>query len=205
MIEVEVDSIRVSLMNQQRVVLLKDMDEDRYIPIWIGQFEAEAITAELQEGQPSRPLTHDLLKACIDAMGGTVDYVLISDLRREVFYAKVVITNGEGEQIEVDSRSSDAIALAVRARCAIFVNESVIEKAGVTPEVDVDLDAEEEETSALTSSALASALAKSDASDEDDISEDEASADVDESQLSAFADFLDTLNLDELDDDGDTK
>lgn len=193
MIEVEVDSIRVSLMNQQRVVLLKDIDTERYVPIWIGQFEAEAITAELQQGQSSRPLTHDLLKASIDALGGKIAYILISDLRRDVFYAKIVIDTDNG-QIEVDSRSSDAIALAVRAKCGIFVNESVIEKAGVMPEEDVDIDIEDSDATALEANVNDAKV-----DDEDDVPD--ATVSVDETKFSAFADFLDTLNLDELDDD----
>lgn len=195
MIEVEVDSIRVSLMNQQRVVLLKDTTAERYIPIWIGQFEAEAITIELQQGEQSRPLTHDLLRTSIQALGGNIDYVLINDLRRDVFYAKVVITHN-GEQIEVDSRSSDAIALAVRAKCAIFVNEAVMERAGVVPEKDIAIDEDfDADPPQFTI-------------DDDDVDALEAppseradSAEVDESKLSAFTDFLDTLNLDDLDDD----
>ena len=183
MIEVEVDSIRVSLTNQQRVVLLKDMTAERFLPIWIGQPEAEAITIELQEVEQPRPLTHDLLKNTIEALGGKIDYVLINDLRRDIFYAKIVVTIND-EKVEVDSRSSDAIAVAVRAKCAIFVNESVMERAAVEPEDDVELDEVENEVAALLGN---------DSEEQDEV--------VDDSKLSAFADFVNSLDLDELDDD----
>ena len=91
MVEVMIDSIRVSLMSQHRVVILKDIDSDRYLPIWIGNSEADAITMTLQEMEVVRPMTHDLLKNVIVELGGDVDYIVISDLRNEVFYAKIVL------------------------------------------------------------------------------------------------------------------
>src|SRR5215204_5830253 len=104
MIEVEVNSIRVSLMNQQRVVLLKDITTERYLPIWIGPFEAEAINLELQSARRvNRPMTHDLIKSFIEQLGGRVVHILINDMRRDVFYARLVIER-DGEQLEIDSR-----------------------------------------------------------------------------------------------------
>lgn len=159
MIEVTVDSIRASLMSQHRVVILKDVDSERYLPIWIGPFEAEAITLELQEVELARPLTHDLLKAVITKMGAKVSHVLVNKLRNDTFYARVVLDNN-GHPLEVDSRPSDAIALAVRAKAPIFVAESVMEKAAIMP--------------------------------------DEGMSPSDEEKLSAFRDFVDTLDLDAL-------
>jgi len=115
MIQVTVDSIRASLMSQHRVVILKDVDSERYLPIWIGPFEAEAITLELQQVELARPLTHDLLNAVITEMGANVSHVLVNELRDDTFYACVVLDNN-GQPLEVDSRPSDAIALAVRAK-----------------------------------------------------------------------------------------
>ncbi len=106
MIRVEIDSIRVSLMSQDRVVVLKDVDTERYLPIWIGAFEAEAIRVELQKVPVTRPLTHDLLKSVIVELGGEVEHILVSDLRNDIFFAQIVI-NTNGQTLEVDSRPSD--------------------------------------------------------------------------------------------------
>ena len=182
MIEVVIDSIRVSLMSQHRIVVLKETDSDRYLPIWIGPFEADAITIELQEMPPPRPLTHDLLKSVIAELGGRVVHVLISDLRNDVYYARVVI-EVDGKQVEIDSRSSDAIALAVRASAPIFVADTVMSKAAIEPDEDV-----EEEVIDL----------------EDGFSSEEpvVGESVDEKKLSAFADFVNQLDID-LDEDSD--
>ena len=137
MVEVKIDSIRVSLMSQHRVVILKDVDSDRYLPIWIGPYEADAITIQLQEVEVARPLTHDLLKKLITEMGATIRHVLVSDLRNDTFYAHIIIERN-GMQTEIDSRPSDAIALAVRARVPIYVDESVMEKASITPEEEAE-------------------------------------------------------------------
>ena len=132
--EMSIDSIRVSLMNYQRVVILKEKDNDRYLPIWIGPSEADAIAVKLQDVSVPRPLTHDLLGNVIDAMGGVVKRIVVSDLENDTFYAKIILEFGdntpENNKI-VDSRPSDAIALAVRTNVPIFVDEPVLEKAGV--------------------------------------------------------------------------
>jgi bifunctional DNase/RNase len=162
MIQVTIDSIRVSLMSQHRVVILKDVDDERFLPIWIGPFEAEAITLELKQVELARPLTHDLLKTIITTMGAKVSYVLVNDLRDDTFYARVVL-DSNGRRLEVDSRPSDAIALAVRANAPIFVDESVMEKAAITREEGISL--------------------------------------YDEDALSVFRDFVNTLDLDNPDED----
>ena len=130
MIEVVIDSIRVNVMNYQRLVLLKEKMAERYLPIWIGHPEADAIAIKLQGVAVSRPMTHDLLRSVIDTLGATVDYVVVTDLKNDNFFAKIVL-RVDGHQIEVDSRPSDALALAVRVEVPIYVDESVMDKAGV--------------------------------------------------------------------------
>ncbi len=130
MLELTIDSIRVSPMNYQRVVILKEKDSDRYLPIWIGPAEADAIAVKLQDLTVPRPLTHDLLRTIIDDLGGSVQHILVSDLQKDTFYAKIVI-QVNGDVREVDSRPSDAMALAVRTQVPIFADESVMEKAGI--------------------------------------------------------------------------
>ena len=130
MLEMTIDSIRVSPMNYQRVVILKEKDSDRYLPIWIGPAEADAIAVKLQDLTVPRPLTHDLLRAVIDTLGGSVSYILVNDLHNDTFYAKIVI-QANGDRKEIDSRPSDAMALAVRAQVPIYAAESVLEKAGI--------------------------------------------------------------------------
>ena len=160
MVRVTIDTIRVSLVSPQRIVVLREEDGERHIPIWIGPYEAEALTLSLRGTNVQRPLTHDLLKNMVDALGATVSHMIISDLRHEIFYASVVL-DLDGKVIEVDARPSDAINLAVRANAAIFVAENVLEEAGVVPEPGIE----------------------------------ETSPDEDEN-LSVFADFLESLDLD---------
>lgn len=112
--EMLIDSIRVSLMNYQRVVILKERHADRYLPIWIGSPEAEAIAVKLQDVSVPRPLTHDLLGSVISTLGAVVERVVVSDLSNDTFFAKLVLTLPDGSTTEVDSRPSDAIAVAVR-------------------------------------------------------------------------------------------
>jgi bifunctional DNase/RNase len=168
MVEVTIDSIRVSLMSQHRVVILKDVDGDRYLPIWIGPCEADAITVTLQEVEVPRPLTHDLLKNVISEMGGEVEHIVISELKNEVFYARIVL-EANGRHLEIDSRPSDALALAVRLRVSVYIEDAVMDKAAVHPEAEV-----EEEGAAAAATGAA------------------------DDKLDAFKDFLDSLDLDDL-------
>lgn len=161
MIEVEIDSIRVSLMSEHRVIVLKALDDELYLPIWIGPYEAEAIAIRLKDVDISRPLTHDLLNNVIGEMGGDISHILVNALRDDTFYALIAVAV-DGKELEIDSRPSDAIALAVRAGAPIFVAESVMDQASITPEQDITEESEEEE------------------------------------DLSAFRDFLEGLDLDEL-------
>ncbi len=139
MVEVTIDSIRVSLMTQHRVVVLKESDTDRYLPIWIGPFEADAITIQLQGVQVPRPLTHDLLKSFIRELGISVSHVLVSELRNDTFFARIIV-DINGNSKEIDSRPSDAIALAVRVGAPIFVAEQVMDLASITPEEEIDME-----------------------------------------------------------------
>lgn len=168
MVEVTIDSIRVSLMSQHRVIILKDTRTDRYLPIWIGPFEADAITVTLQEQEVPRPLTHDLLKSVITEMGGEPIHVVIHSLRNDIFYARIVIRQN-GRQVEIDSRPSDAIAFAVRVHVPIFVEDIVLDQAATTPDEEVESDVA-------------------------------TPAETPDERLSIFKDYIDSLNLDDLDD-----
>ena len=112
MVEMVVDSIRVSMLNYQRVVILKEKSAERYLPIWIGPAEADAIAVKLQGVAVPRPLTHDLLRSVIKNLGASVNSIVVCDLRNDTFFAKIILSL-DGKQMEIDSRPSDAIALAV--------------------------------------------------------------------------------------------
>jgi uncharacterized protein len=141
MIEVQIDSVRVHLMTPQRLVVLKQIGSERYLPIWVGPYEAEAITVALQEVEMIRPLTHDLLKNVFGAFNARIKRIEIVKLQNEIFYGSIV-AEVDGREINVDSRPSDAIALSVRAHVPILVHFSVMEEAGIIPEQDIP---EEEE------------------------------------------------------------
>jgi len=114
MIETVVKSIRFNRITNHRVVLLKEVSGERYLPIWIGNFEAEAIAMQLQGVESPRPLPYDLMRAMVSELSGSIAHVLVNDLSMDVFYARVIV-NVDGRTIELDSRPSDAIALAVRS------------------------------------------------------------------------------------------
>ena len=143
MVEVTIDSVRVSLMSNHRVVVLKETDGERFLPIWIGPFEADAITIELQGVEVARPLTHDLLKSVIYLLGAEVTRIVINDLSNDTFFARIVL-DAEGDEIEVDSRPSDAIALAVRCSIPLLVADHVMDRAAIVPEEDASSDGERE-------------------------------------------------------------
>ena len=136
MIEVVIDSVRVSLMSQHRIVVLREESGERYLPIWIGPFEADAITIQLQGIEAGRPMTHDLLRQIAESLDGEITHVVISDLQNETFFAEIVL-EANGETLEIDSRPSDAVALAVRVNVPIYVAEEVMEKAGMEPEEEL--------------------------------------------------------------------
>lgn len=175
MLELVIDSIRVSLMNYQRVIILRVKDTDKYLPIWIGPSEADAIALKLQDVSVPRPLTHDLLRSVISTLGATVDHIVVSDLSNDTFFAKIVI-QVNGNKVEIDSRPSDALALAVRTDAPIFANDSVVEKAGVQMDMETGKPIlEEDETGGQRP-----------------LREEELKS------LSAFQDFIGTLDLEDL-------
>ena len=174
MIEVHIDSVRVHLMTPQRVVVLKQVDAERYLPIWVGPYEAEAITIALQEVEMIRPLTHDLLKNVFGAFNARIKRVEIIAMRDDIYYGNIV-AEADGREIHVDSRPSDAIALAVRAHAPILVHPSVMDMASVMPEKEIP---------------------------EGSAAEKRASSPMPEvanERLSVFEDFLGKLDLDNLD------
>jgi bifunctional DNase/RNase len=135
MVEMTVESVRINLATQQRVVILKATKQERYLFIWIAHPEAYAIAVELQGTTSPRPLTHDLLRNVIVDLGANIESIVISDLIDDIFYARIVMDIA-GRHVEVDARPSDAIALAVRAKSSIYVEDSVLERAGVVLETN---------------------------------------------------------------------
>ncbi len=135
MVEMIINSIRANLTNCQRVIVLQDRFSNTILPIWIGPVEADAIAMKLHNVEMERPSTHDLLHSVIIALGAELGYVLVNDLQQDTFYAKLVLIV-HGQEREVDSRPSDALALAVRADAPIYAEEAVLAKAGLTLEED---------------------------------------------------------------------
>jgi len=179
MIEMSIDSIRVSLMNYQRVVILKEKMSDRYLPIWIGPAEADAIAVKLQGVAVPRPLTHDLLTSVIDTLGAAVNSIIVSDLKNDTFYARVIL-DIDGKQLEVDSRPSDALALAVRTGVPIYADESVLDKAGIMLDNETGKPIFEE---------AGEGEGKAPRINDEEMKK----------KMSAFYDFINTLDLDDFD------
>lgn len=179
MVEVAIDSIRVSLMSQQRIVILREQGADRYLPIWIGVYEAEAITIALQEVEVARPLTHDLLNNLFRQLDARILRVEVVELRDDTFFGNIVVEK-DGNIINIDSRPSDALAIAVRAHVPVLVARSVLDTAGIVPEEDIEEKLE------------APGAAKAETS----------SVEGDE-RLSVFSDFLEKLDIEEGDDEED--
>ena len=173
MIEMVVDSVRVSLTNQQRIIVLKEKVSERFLPIWIGPYEAEAITLALQELEVARPQTHDLIRNILAGLKARLVRVEVSALREDVYYGNLVIEVNE-EIVMVDSRPSDALALAVRYHVPILVAAEVLDQAAILPENDIQdgIGSEGDETAA-------------------DISSESSD------RLSVFEDFLEQLDDDE--------
>ncbi len=133
LVEMVVESVRVHMPSSRHVVILKDTRRERYLPIWIGPWEASAIAMRLQGLTPERPLTHDLFARALGELGVRIDQVVISALADETFHARLVLTQN-GRTLELDSRPSDALALAVRAGVRIYAAERVLDVAGLGPE-----------------------------------------------------------------------
>jgi bifunctional DNase/RNase len=131
--EMVVESVRVHMLSSQHVVILRDTVEERYLPIWIGPWEANAIAMRLQGVTPERPMTHDLFSSTLSELGVEVEQIIVSDLAEDTFRAQLRLRL-DGHQVELDARPSDAIALAVRVGVPIFATDSVLDRAGVVPE-----------------------------------------------------------------------
>ncbi len=179
MMELEIESIRVRQETKQRAVVLRVKESDLYLPIFIGHFEVEAIRLKLMDVEVPRPMTHDLLGSVIGNLGGSVQRIIVSELKNDTFFAKIVV-DYNGNSIEIDSRPSDALALAVRTNAPIFAEDDVVEQAGV------NLDVEMEESDSTDDKEGASAP----------VAEEELE------RLSAYTDFIDSLDLDDLGKDG---
>ena len=143
MIEVTLETIQVSLVSSHRIVVLKEIGADRYLPIWIGPCEAEAISYGAKGVEVLRPLTHDLIVNILETLDAELLYIHVNELANNTFYANLVLLV-DGEEVEVDVRPSDAIAVAVRLEVPIYVAPEVIEEAGVVPEPDIREGAEGE-------------------------------------------------------------
>jgi hypothetical protein len=135
--EVVVESVRVHMLSSQHVVLLKQTERERYLPIWIGPWEANAIATRLQGVTPERPLTHDLFVAALSELGVKFQRVIVSSLAEETFHATIELELG-GKTYSIDARPSDALALAVRTGVKIFASTEVLDRAGVEPDTQVD-------------------------------------------------------------------
>src|SRR5512139_2055254 len=172
MVEVVIDSIRVSLISQQRIVILREVDADRYLPIWIGIYEAEAIALALQDVEVARPLTWDLLKNIFSILDARIVRVEVTSLHDDTYYGNIV-AEVDGRKLDIDSRPSDAIALAVRAHVPILVARPILDSVGVIPEDDM-----QEATPGTTPPIEA------------------PSSEINEENLSVFNDFLKNLDMD---------
>ena len=139
--EMVVESVRVHMLSSQHVVILKELGRERYLPIWIGPWEANAIAMKLQDLKPERPLTHDLFVSTLVQLGATLRQVVVSDLADETFRARMVIEVG-GRALDVDARPSDAIALAIRGGVSIYATQAVLDRAGLEPDADSGADQE---------------------------------------------------------------
>jgi bifunctional DNase/RNase len=178
MIETVVKSIRFNRITNNRVVLLKEVVGERYLPIWIGEFEAHAIAMQLQGVETPRPLPYDLMRAMLGELQGSIAHVIVNALSMDVFYARVVV-KVDGRTIELDSRPSDAIALAIRSGSPIFVADDVMEQAGV----NLDDDDSPLETENRSSPRV----------------ETRTEPTPDDEKLSIFREFINTLDSDDFD------
>ena len=179
MIEVVIDSIRVGLMSQNRVIILREVETERYLAIWIDAYMAEQITFALQEIEVARPMSHDLMKQILHSLNARLVRVEVTELKNEVFYGNLVIELDNGHQINIDSRPSDALALAVRTNIPILIARQVMDEAGIVPEQDIS---EGMEGGSLSE-------------EEEDLMEGS------EDRLSVFEDFLGSLDVEEDEDE----
>jgi bifunctional DNase/RNase len=148
LVEMVVESVRVHMLSSQHVVILKESERDRYLPIWIGPSEANAIAMRLQGLSAERPLTHDLLVSMLGGLGASISRVVVTHVTDGTFHARIYLDTASGDETEVDSRTSDAIAIAVRTGSPIYADERVLDEAGVEPD-STEEGAEDEERLAV--------------------------------------------------------
>ena len=142
-IEMTIKGLMVDPITNMPIIILRDKDGQRVLPIWVGVFEANAIALQIENVTTPRPMTHDLLKNVISDLRGRIEKIVVSDLKDNTFFALIYL-NVNGEAMAIDARPSDAIALALRARAPIFVEEKVIDHAKT-----VDMTPDKEETERL--------------------------------------------------------
>ena len=135
-IEVKIGALIMDPNSNTPIVVLKGVESEKILPIWVGAFEANAIALEIEKIVPQRPMTHDLLRNFIIEIGYTVNKIVISDLKENTFYAVIELSDKQGETVFFDARPSDAIALALRTDCPIFVEEEVFEVSGQPAETE---------------------------------------------------------------------
>jgi bifunctional DNase/RNase len=189
LVEMQIESVRVHMLSNRHVVILKDHDGDRYLPIWIGAWEASAIAMRLQGLQAERPLTHDLFAAALQRLGVQVERVVISELADETYHARIHLQR-DGVQVEVDARPSDALALAVRAEVQIFASEDVLAQAALAADPDEDATDDDDDDEA---EAGADRPPRRRARPIESVGEGEGPADP---RLDMFRDFVNSLEVD---------
>jgi bifunctional DNase/RNase len=142
LVEVKIGALIMDPNSNSPIVVLKGVDSDTILPIWVGAFEANAIALEIEKIVPQRPMTHDLIRNLITEIGYKVIRVIINDLRENTFYAQIELTNEQGKTVTLDARPSDAIALALRSDCAIFAEQKVLDISAstATPEAELEND-----------------------------------------------------------------
>ena len=145
LIEMVVESVRVHMLSSQHVVILKESEQDRYLPIWIGPAEANAIAMRLQGLTVERPLTHDLLVSVLESLAARLSRIVVTHVTEGTFHARLYIETASGEETEVDSRTSDAIATAVRTGASIYVDQRVLDEAGVSPDASESGETDDED------------------------------------------------------------
>lgn len=165
--EVRVDSLRVSLTNQNRLILLKEKEGTLSLPVFIGQFEAESIVLALQEIEISRPQPHDLILSAVKALGGRILSAEITEMRSATFIAEIVLEDSAGGEVRIDCRPSDAVAAALRAHVPFYVRRSLMDAYGIQPEEDIRTKRPPKKSP----------------------------GDPDDDDLSAFQDFFDNINI----------
>jgi len=131
LIKVQLEGVRMEYPSRKPIILLKEIEGERFLPIWVGAFEASAIALELADFKTPRPMTHDLIISIIKELGAKVDFIAVTDIVNDTFYATLNLINITEQTVPVDLRPSDAIAIAVRSKCPIFASKFVLENAGL--------------------------------------------------------------------------